>query len=37
VEMYGANRANAQAKVDAARFDWADFDPRTCKIKGRDS
>jgi hypothetical protein len=34
VEKYGANRTAAQAKVDGSRFDWQDFDPTTCTIRG---
>ena len=31
VERYGANEVNTQAKIDANRFDWNDFDPDDCE------
>ena len=31
VERYGANEANTQAKINAMRFDWNEFDPDNCQ------
>jgi len=30
VDLYGANRSKIQAKIDASRFDWNDFDTASC-------
>jgi len=31
-DLYNANRRDVQAKIDASRFDWNDFDPVTCRV-----
>jgi len=31
-ETYGSDADKVQAKVNRLRFDWADFDPKTCQV-----
>ena len=33
--QYGANRQNAEKKIEKLRFRWEDFDPRTCSAKSK--
>jgi len=32
VDLYGADRSKVQAKIDASRFDWNNFDTATCQV-----